>query len=118
MDDAAPAVAGAHPLLAQAGLGPLDAPQHHLQRLPTAHLFIRPNGWLLSQSVGQLVNPPQNDTFNGCVLPISASTLDPLFSESDSDWSLNFSILSQQVHGTLRIACKHGSQLVGDNEGI
>lgn len=33
MDDAAAAVAGAEPPLAQAELGPLDAPQHHRQRL-------------------------------------------------------------------------------------
>lgn len=36
VDDAAPAVAGAQPHLAQAELGPLDASQHHLQRLPAA----------------------------------------------------------------------------------
>ena len=52
LDDAAPAVAGAEPLLAQAELGPLDAPQHHLQRLPAAHPFIR-CGCLLNHSIGQ-----------------------------------------------------------------
>ena len=44
VDDAAPAVAGAQPLLAQAGLGPLDASQYHLQRLllPTSASTLAP----------------------------------------------------------------------------
>ena len=42
MDDAAAAVAGAEPSLAKAKLGPLDAPQLHLQRCPAAALHHAP----------------------------------------------------------------------------
>ena len=40
VDDAAAAVAGDWSPLAQAELGPLDAPQHHRPRLPAAPLVI------------------------------------------------------------------------------
>ena len=62
---------------------------------------------LISQSIDQSVSQSVclNNTCNGGMLPISASTLDPGFSESDTDWSLSLSTVSQSVHGTLHVAC-------------
>ena len=71
LDDVAPAVAGAQPALAQAELGPLDAPQHHLQRLSAARPCIHTCPFV--QSVRQCSVPRQ-------LVP----TLVPLSSQSGS----------------------------------